>query len=170
MTHWHKIMVGFPAMATVVLLSAVVVIANAQGTRLANCPSSRSPHAVNEENNKKITIDFYNKALNEKNPTEALKYIGAYYKQHNPTAEDGRDGFQKFIEWVRSDHPDSHSEIKQVFADGDYVIMNVHMVRFPGERGLAIGEIFRLEGGKIVEHWDRIQAVPEAAKNNNGMF
>ncbi len=122
------------------------------------------------EKNKAIVVAFYNKALNEKDINGALAYVGAHYKQHNPTAEDDREGFRKFITWVRADHPDSHSEIKQVFADGDYVILNVHMVRHPGERGLAIAEIFRLEAGRIVEHWDRIQAVPETAKNANTMF
>ena len=125
---------------------------------------------ANQESNKKSVIAFYNKALNDKDPDEALTYVGPTYKQHNPTAEDGREGFRKFILWVKSDHPDSHSEIEQVFADGDYVILNVHMVRTPGERGLAIGEIFRLEKGKIVEHWDRIQPIPESSKNSNGMF
>jgi predicted SnoaL-like aldol condensation-catalyzing enzyme len=123
-----------------------------------------------EEANKKVVVAFYNEALNEKDPDEALRYIGPTYKQHNPTAEDGREGFRKFILWIKSDHPDSHSEIKQVFADGNFVILNVHMVRFPSERGLAIAEIFRLEDGKIVEHWDRIQAIPESSKNDNGMF
>lgn len=123
-----------------------------------------------EEANKKVVVAFYNKALNDKDPDEALKYIGPTYKQHNPTAEDGREGLRKFILWIKSDHPDSHSEIKQIFADGDFVILNVHMVRFPPERGLAIAEIFRLEDGKIVEHWDRIQAIPESSKNDNGMF
>ncbi|CDG84422.1 putative uncharacterized domain protein [Janthinobacterium agaricidamnosum NBRC 102515 = DSM 9628] len=42
--------------------------------------------------------------------------------------------------------------------------------RFPQERGLAVGEIFRLENGKIVEHRDRIQAPPETSKNTNTMF
>jgi predicted SnoaL-like aldol condensation-catalyzing enzyme len=128
------------------------------------------PTMPQTERNKETVVKFYNEALNNKQPDEALKYVGADYKQHNPTAEDGREGFRKFINWIRSDHPDSHSEIKQIFADGDYVLLNVHMVRHPGERGLAIGEIFRLENGKIVEHWDRIQPVPEAAKNNNTMF
>jgi predicted SnoaL-like aldol condensation-catalyzing enzyme len=122
------------------------------------------------ERNKQTVIKFYNAALNDKQPDEALKYVGPYYRQHNPMAEDGREGFHKFIDWVRGDHPESHSEIKQIFAEGDYVLLNVHMVRHPGERGLAIGEIFRLEDGKIVEHWDRIQPIPETAKNSNTMF
>jgi hypothetical protein len=64
--------------------------------------------------------------------------------------------------WIRSRSP--------YYADGDYVLLNGHMIRHPGERGLAIGEIFRLEDEKIVEHWDRIQPIPETAKNNNTMF
>jgi len=139
------------------------------GTAFAD---GRKPDAASSqtERNKETVIKFYNAALNAKQPDEALRYVGASYKQHNPMAEDGGQGFRKFIDWVRSDHPDSRSEIKRVFADGDCVILDVHMVRFPGERGLAIAEFFRLEGGKIVEHWDRIQPVPETAKNRNTMF
>jgi predicted SnoaL-like aldol condensation-catalyzing enzyme len=57
-----------------------------------------------------------------------------------------------------------------VFADGDYVILHVHAVREPGTRGNAIVDIFRLEDGKIVEHWDVVQPIPEKAANANGMF
>ena len=59
---------------------------------------------------------------------------------------------------------------KRVFADGDFVILHVHGVREPGERGVAIIDIFRLEKGKIVEHWDVVQPIPEKPANNNGMF
>jgi predicted SnoaL-like aldol condensation-catalyzing enzyme len=57
-----------------------------------------------------------------------------------------------------------------VFADGDYVILHVHAVRVPGTRGNAIVDIFKLENGKIVEHWDVIQEIPGEAANPNGMF
>jgi predicted SnoaL-like aldol condensation-catalyzing enzyme len=155
--------------------AAAAMIASASADQRGDAGSSgitktTSAAASQTERNKETVVRFYNKALNEKQPDEALEYVGDHYKQHNPTAEDGREGFRKFINWIRSDHPDSHSEIEQIFADGDYVILNVHMVIHPGERGLAIGEIFRLEGGKIVEHWDRIQPVPETSKNNNTMF
>jgi predicted SnoaL-like aldol condensation-catalyzing enzyme len=64
----------------------------------------------------------------------------------------------------------NRSEIKRIFADGDYVIVHDHAVREPGTRGLAIVNIYKLEDGKVVEHWDVIQPVPEKAANNNGMF
>ena len=90
--------------------------------------------------------------------------------QHNPRAADGADGFKAFIEFLKAKMPNYHSEIKRVFADGDYVILHVHNVPEPGARGAAIIDIFRLENGKVVEHWDVRQDVPEKAANDNTMF
>ncbi|CAG9263339.1 hypothetical protein BDI4_740030 [Burkholderia diffusa] len=108
--------------------------------------------------------------LNEKDADAALAYVGDRYVQHNPNAADGRDGFRQFVAFLRDKYPRSHSEIKRSFVDGDYVILHVHAVREPGTRGSAIMDIFRLEHGKIVEHWDVNQPVPEQAANGNTMF
>jgi len=85
-------------------------------------------------------------------------------------AADGRDGLKAFIGFLKEKFPNNRSEIKRIFADGDYVIVHVHAVREPGTRGNAIVDIFKLENGKVVEHWDVIQPVPEKAANDNGMF
>jgi predicted SnoaL-like aldol condensation-catalyzing enzyme len=122
------------------------------------------------EANKKTVVEFYEKGLNQKDFEAASKYFGPRYVQHNPTAADGIEGFKKFIAFLREKFPDSHSEIKKVFADGDYVILHVHAVREKGTRGNAIVDIFKLENGKIVEHWDVNQPIPEKAANENGMF
>jgi predicted SnoaL-like aldol condensation-catalyzing enzyme len=122
------------------------------------------------EANKKNVVEFYNQALNEKNFEAASKYLGARYIQHNPVAADGPEGLKGFIGFLRDKFPNSRSEIKRVFAEGDHVIVHVHAVREPGTRGRAIIDIFRLENGKIVEHWDVAQDVPEKAANSNGMF
>ncbi len=74
------------------------------------------------------------------------------------------------MSFLREKFPALRSEIKRAFAEGDYVILHVHSVREPGQRGRAIVDIFRLEHGKIAEHWDVIQDVPEKAANQNGMF
>ena len=122
------------------------------------------------EANKKAVVEFYNKAINEKDFEAARKYMGAKYIQHNPGAADGPEGLAAFLKFLKEKFPNSKSEIKRVFAEGDYVILHVHAVREPGTRGNAIVDIFRLEDGKIVEHWDVVQPIPEKAMNNNGMF
>ena len=123
-----------------------------------------------QEANKKTVIAFYEAGLNQKDFAKAAQYFGPRYIQHNPNAADGPEGFKRFVEFLREKFPQSHSEIKQVFADGDYVILHVHAVREPGTRGNAIVDIFRLENGKIVEHWDVVQPIPDHAANANGMF
>ena len=122
------------------------------------------------EANKKVVLDFYEKGLNKKDAEAAIALMGSRYVQHNPVAADGPEGFRKFIAFLKEKFPQSKSEIKRVFAEGDYVILHVHAVREPGTRGNAIIDIFKLENGKIVEHWDVIQPVPETMAHGNGMF
>jgi predicted SnoaL-like aldol condensation-catalyzing enzyme len=127
------------------------------------------------ERNKKNIVEFYNAVLNEKNFEKAATYVGATYIQHNPIGADGLEGIQGFINFLREKFPNNKSEIKRVFADGNYVIVHVHAVRNPGtgERGNAIFDLFRLDdNGKVLEHWDAVQPIPDpaTAKNKNGMF
>ena len=123
-----------------------------------------------QEDNKKIVMEFYDKAINQKDFEAASKYLGSVYIQHNQNAADGREGLKGFIRYLRDKFPNSHNEIKRVFVDGDYVILHVHAVRVRGTRGVAIVDIFRLKDGKIVEHWDVHEDIVEKAANSNGMF
>ncbi len=123
-----------------------------------------------EEANKKAVLEFYEAGLNQKDFEAASKFFGPRYVQHNPTAPDGIEGFKTFLAFLREKFPDSHSEIKRAFAEGDFVILHVHSVREKGTRGRAIVDIFRLENGKIVEHWDVVQDIPEKPANSNTMF
>jgi predicted SnoaL-like aldol condensation-catalyzing enzyme len=120
--------------------------------------------------NKKTVREFYEAAINQKDFSAASKFLGATYKQHNPRAADGAEGLKGYLQFMKEKAPNSHSEIKRIFADGDYVILHVHAVREPGTLGQAIMDIFRLENGKIVEHWDVIQDVADKPANSNGMF
>ena len=128
------------------------------------------PALADPESNKKAVIEFYDKALNQKDFEAASKYFGPRYIQHNPGAPDGIEGFKALIAQRKEQFANAKSEIKRAFAEGDYVILHVHAVRTPGTRGSAIVDVFKLENGKIVEHWDVIQEIPEKAANNNGMF
>lgn len=123
-----------------------------------------------EEMNKKIVLEFYDNAINRKDFEAASKYLGDVYIQHNPLAADGPEGLKKFLAFAKENIPDYHTEFKQVFADGDYVIVHAHAKRNAEDRGSAVMDIFRLENGKVVEHWDVVQPIPENPVNNNGMF
>jgi predicted SnoaL-like aldol condensation-catalyzing enzyme len=122
------------------------------------------------EANKSLVQAFYQRALNERNADVADRFLGDTYKQHNPLIEDDRAGLRKYLDWIRENFPQATSRVVSVFADGDFVILHVHRVRTPGMRGDAIVDIFRVEDGKIVEHWDVIQPIPERAENGNTMF
>ncbi|MGH9808447.1 MAG: nuclear transport factor 2 family protein [Terriglobia bacterium] len=123
-----------------------------------------------EDANKKVVLDLYEKGINQKDFEAVAKDFGPHYIQHNPRAAEGVEGFKAFIGFLKAKLPNYHSDIKKVLADGDYVILHVHNVPAPGERGAAIVDIFRLENGKVVEHWDVRQEIPEKSANNNTMF
>jgi predicted SnoaL-like aldol condensation-catalyzing enzyme len=122
------------------------------------------------EQKKATVLAFYETALNQRNADAAIQYVGSRYRQHNPLVADEYPGLRKYLAWIQENFPQSHSKILRVFADDDYVLLHVHRVRAPGTRGDAIVDIFRLEDGKIVEHWDTIQPIPEASANANTMF
>ena len=129
-------------------------------------------HAADDvrEANKRTILAFYDAALNRSNFDEAAAYFGPHYIQHNPMIKDGIEGFRSFLQDLKKQFPGLRSDVKRVFADGDFVMIHVHAKRQPEDLGLAIVDIFRLEQGKIVEHWDVRQPVPETAANTNGMF
>jgi predicted SnoaL-like aldol condensation-catalyzing enzyme len=137
---------------------------------VAFAPAAYAASAAQMEANKKAVAEFYELAVNKKDFDAAAKFLGSRYVQHNPTAADGAEGLKAYIAFLRDKFPAAHSEVVRVFADGDYVIQHVHSVQIPGSRGNAIVNIFKLEDGKIVEHWDVIEPVPETSANNNSMF
>lgn len=134
--------------------------------------SSRGAQSPEERRNEQVVRDFYDAAINKKDFAAAASFLGEKYIQHNPTAGDGHEGLKKFLEVLTTKLPHYKSRIVSVFVDGDFVILHVHNVREPNTRGFAIIDIFRLENGKIVEHWDVRQEVPDpaTAANQNGMF
>jgi predicted SnoaL-like aldol condensation-catalyzing enzyme len=151
-------------------MSRPVLIAGLAALAVIVAHPAFAADAKQMEENKKTVAAFYDAVLNQKDFDAASKYLGNRYTQHNPTAADGPEGLKGFVNFLKEKFPNNRSEIKRIFADGDYVIVHVHAVREPGTRGNAIIDIFRLENGKVVEHWDVIQPIPEKAANDNGMF
>ncbi len=122
------------------------------------------------EENKRVVVAFYEAAINDKDFDKAAQYLGPHYIQHNPSAPDGIEGLRGFIEFLRTTFPMQRGEIKRVIAEGDLVVLHVHSTRDDGTPGRAIVDIFRVEDGKVVQHWDVIQDIPTNPANDNGMF
>jgi len=121
------------------------------------------------EENKRIALEWHEQALRQ--PEEAVaKYIGPNYRQHNPGSADGSEALIQTMKWFTQTFPELHMETKRVIAEGDLVVIHSHLTLKPGDRGSAVVEIFRLENGRIVEHWDVAQEIPETSANNNTMF
>ena len=124
------------------------------------------------ERNKANVLAFYELAFNQHQLQQAVdQYIGSEYIQHNPGVADGGQAFIDAFAPFLQENPQSRADIKRVMADGDLVMLHVFSQANPQDKGVAVVDIFRLDGnGKIVEHWDVIQAMPEQSANNNGMF
>ncbi len=142
------------------------------GMMLVACDTQVTEEAglSDEDRNKENVISFYNAAINDKDFEAASAYMGDMYIQHNPLAADGPEGLKAFLDFAKANLSSFKVEIKQAFADGNYVILHVHAKASPEDRGSAVMDIFRLENGKVVEHWDVIQPIPETSANDNTMF
>jgi len=148
----------------------LLCLGSALGAVGCSTDSGTQPVANPAEANKQVAVAFYNAAINDKDFELANTFLGAEYKQHNPTAPDGAEGLKSFIAFLKERFPEQRGEIKQVIAEGDLVALHVHSTRGDGTPGRAIVDIFRVADGKVVEHWDVIQDIPEKASNDNGMF
>lgn len=123
-----------------------------------------------EEANRTLVLDFYNSFFNDHDVAGASVIVADDYKQHNPDVPDGKEPFVSYFTGFFQENPDSKAEIVRSAADGDLVWLHVHSTNGAEDLGQSVVDIFRVEAGKIVEHWDVIQTVPAEAANTNTMF
>ncbi len=123
------------------------------------------------EMHKRIVREFYEMAFNQKKPEEAAaRYLGKTYRQHNPLFADGPQAFVAAVNGWVSANPTLHFDFKRLICEGDLVVVHSQLTMSPEDRGSAVMDIFRLEDGKIVEHWDVLQPIPDSSANSNTMF
>jgi predicted SnoaL-like aldol condensation-catalyzing enzyme len=136
-------------------------------------PASAPPVAASAqaESNKRNALAFYEQFFNQHDLSAAQRYVADDYRQHNPRVANGRAAFVAAFTQIFARYPQRRSTVHRAIAEGDLVALHVHTVTGEGDRGMAIVDIFRFDReGKIVEHWDVMQAVPESTASGNGMF
>ncbi|MER7692724.1 nuclear transport factor 2 family protein [Streptomyces sp. NPDC097610] len=120
--------------------------------------------------NKKLVTDYVEQLLVRKDLAAVDTYVGTEYHEHSPNIPDGVAGVKAGLVAYFERFPQLSVAPKQIIAEGDLVAVHSHYVEAPGERGRAVIDLFRVRDGKIVEHWDASQDVPENAANANTMF
>lgn len=172
------LLLAFGTAAALHLGAAPEATAQGQSQGRAQGPKACVHGQAQLDRNTETVIAYYTTSFNDGEPELAVElYVGVdengdkLYIQHNPLAADGPQAFIDFVNFFKGLFPDLNINIVRTIAQCDLVMTHGHLTLFPGDLGSAAMDIFRLdETGRIVEHWDAVQEVPEESANDNTMF
>lgn len=116
-----------------------------------------------EEDNLKLVVQFYEDVFIDHDIERGVAFMADDYVQHNPAVPAGKQGFIAFFKGVFAGQPGIKARLMRVAADGDLVWINAHFTTRPEDPGFLVVDMFRVQDGMLVEHWDVMQNVPEAS-------
>ena len=167
-------------MKAILKLAAAAALLAAAAPAMAQAHQAHQVHGgdpavharqMETERNRAIVTDFIRLFYSEGRVREAfMTYVAPEYIQHNPIAADGRDAAIAALEPYFASQPNAIREVQRIIVDGNLAVVHLRARANAEDRGVAIVDILRLQDGKIVEHWDVIQAVPERSANPHPMF
>ncbi|WP_460952169.1 nuclear transport factor 2 family protein [Spirosoma daeguense] len=120
--------------------------------------------------NKSIIRDFYRRAVAQGDIDFAAEIISDDYLQHSPLVKPGKAGLLEALTYMKQmpKPATTSAPFLRLIAEGDYVVTNMSF-EWDGQQK-AVVDVFRLENGKVAEHWDAMQDQPETSLNNNALM
>jgi predicted SnoaL-like aldol condensation-catalyzing enzyme len=153
--------------AAVLLMTSA---AFAQTAQQIGEPQSGPAAVTTEARNRALIVTFYYKFFDNHDVDFANSVVREDYIQHNPNLATGRQAFVDFFTTVFQQNPGLHSDIAHIGAEGDLVWVHAHQTTSPSVPGQEAIDIYRIQDGKIAEHWDSVEAVSTSPANSNGQF
>jgi predicted SnoaL-like aldol condensation-catalyzing enzyme len=117
-----------------------------------------------------LVRDYLETVWNQGRTDLADRYLAADLAQHNHRLPDGRAALVGLVDTLRGQFPELRFTVQRIAAQGELVFAHSHAVLEPGQRGMAVVDVFRLADGLIVEHWDVAEEVPEATASGRPVF
>jgi len=149
---------------------AAIALLAFSGVALADVAPPLSPPEA-AISNKALVTEMFQKMFVEKQVDKyADTYFAADFVEHDPMAQNGTKALKAFFKDFNQQHPKSITTVKRIAADGDLVFVHFHAQNDAADRGVAGVDIFRIARGRVVEHWDVVQPIPEKSANDNTMF
>ena len=167
----HMVRLSLASAAVAALAFIPVVTASASGTSAPSATQSDAGSGDRQaEANKALVIYFNDQLFNDGNLSVIDRYVAPTYLQHNPTLPSGPAALRQLVTTVRTLFPHLKTATVRAVAEGDLVVLENRVVSVPGGPANANFDIYRVEGGKLVEHWDVLQSEPSTTVSGNDML
>ena len=130
---------------------------------------AQTRNIAQEEVNKQLAVTAYQRVFGDLDLDAIDEYMSTDFIQHNPTIADGPAGVSALVQMLTSQGvAKQRIEFKHILAEGDIVFLHSRY-EMAGKEWRFL-DVYRIENGKLAEHWDAMQQMPDERANNNPLF